>query len=47
MSREAPWRQKAEREIARLCRAEWEAANRLPNGRLRRRHRPYGVPPRG
>jgi hypothetical protein len=41
----APWEGKAHRLIAAMARASWEAANRLPNGRLRRRHAPYSIPP--
>lgn len=38
------WEDKAHEIIARLCFAEWELANRLPNGRLRRKYRQYTVP---
>lgn len=37
-------RDKAHRLIAEECRASYERANRLPNGRLRKRHVPYPVP---
>lgn len=40
------WRDTAHREIAALCRASYEAANRLPSGKLRKKHRPYAVPSR-
>jgi len=38
------WREKAHRIIAALCRQSYEQANRLPNGMLRKRHKPYSVP---
>lgn len=38
------WQGKAERLIAEACFAEWEKANRRPDGKLRRRHVPYRVP---
>ena len=38
------WRDKAHEIIAALCRASYEASNRLPNGKLRKRHVPYSVP---
>lgn len=38
------WHTKAHRVIAALCRESYEKANRLPNGRLRKRHVPYTVP---
>ncbi len=38
------WRDKAHAIIAAECRRSYEQANRLPNGRLRRRHVPYTVP---
>lgn len=38
------WQGKAHRIIAALCRVEYERANRLPNGKLRNRHRSYSVP---
>lgn len=38
------WREKAHRIIAALCRDSYEHANRLPDGRLRKRHVPYSVP---
>ena len=40
-----PWEQKAHRLIAELARQEFERSNRLPNGRLRARHKPYSLPP--
>jgi hypothetical protein len=39
------WQHKAESIIAQHCRTSYEQANRLPNGRMRRRHVPYSVPP--
>jgi hypothetical protein len=38
------WHDKAHDVIAALCRASYEASNRLPNGKLRKRHVPYAVP---
>jgi hypothetical protein len=40
----APWRAKAERLIAEMARSEFERANRLPNGQIRKRHVPYRLP---
>jgi hypothetical protein len=40
------WRDKANRLIAEMCRESYEHCNRLPNGRLRKRHVPYAVPMR-
>ena len=39
-----PWEVKAHALVAMLCRASFEAQNRLPNGKLRKKHRPYSVP---
>lgn len=40
-----PWRHRAEKIISELAFAAWEKANRLPNGRIRKMHQPYTVPP--
>lgn len=40
----ATWREKAHRVIGQLAHAAYEKANRLPNGRLRKRHVPYALP---
>lgn len=40
-----PWRHRAEKTISELAFTSWEKANRLPNGRLRKKHVPYTVPP--
>jgi len=39
-----PWQTKAHRLIAAMCAHAQQKANRLPNGRMRRKHRPYAVP---
>lgn len=38
------WEKKAHRIIGALCRASYEQANRLPDGSLRKKHRPYARP---
>lgn len=38
------WRDKAHREIARLCFAEWKKLNVKKDGTKYCRHRPYNVP---
>ena len=38
------WRNKANREIARMCAASYRQANTLKSGKLRKRHIPYSVP---
>lgn len=40
----AHWIVKANRIIAALCRESYLAANRLPNGKMRKRHVPYTIP---
>lgn len=39
-----PWEKKAHEIIYAECRREYLSANRLPNGRMRKRHVPYTVP---
>jgi len=39
-----PWERKAHQIIYAECQREYLAANRLPNGRMRVKHRPYTVP---
>lgn len=39
-----PWEERAHKIIAAMSRASYEQANRLPNGKLRKRHRPYAIP---
>jgi hypothetical protein len=41
---ETPWRAKANKVIAALCKESYERCNRLPNGRLRKKQLPYSVP---
>lgn len=41
---DAPWREKAKRIIAALSKQSYERENRLPNGKLRKKHRPYSIP---
>lgn len=38
------WHTKAHSYVAELSQQAWEKANRLPNGRLRKRHVPYRIP---
>lgn len=38
------WRDKANREIAKLCLASWRQANVKADGTIRKRHVPYAVP---
>jgi hypothetical protein len=38
------WQSKAHKIIEQLSRESYEAANRLPNGQWRKRHRPYAIP---
>ena len=39
-----PWKEKAHAVIAALSKKSYEQANRLSNGRLRKRHVPYSIP---
>ena len=41
---DAPWREKAKWIIATLSKESYERENRLPNGKLRKKHRPYSIP---
>lgn len=43
-ARDDAWRAKAHHLIGALSRASWESANRMPNGRLRKKHVPYSIP---
>lgn len=39
-----PWREKANREIERLCRESYLHMNQYSDGTMRRKHVPYSVP---
>jgi hypothetical protein len=39
-----PWKNRVNRAINALCRAEYIKTNQLPNGRMRIKHTPYSVP---
>ena len=45
MSATNGWRDKAQRLIGEHCAGAYRQANLLPNGRKRKRHVPYSVPP--
>jgi hypothetical protein len=38
------WQDKAHKIIGTLSRESYEKENRLPNGRFRKKHRPYSIP---
>lgn len=44
MSDQAPWREKANRVIRKMCRESWRRANTKADGTTYKRHRPYAVP---
>lgn len=41
---ERTWRHKAEQVIFTIAFREWEKVNRLPNGRIRKKHKKYTLP---
>lgn len=38
------WQDKAQKVIAELSRQSYEQANRLPSGKMRKKHVPYSIP---